>query len=643
VDRRLLAAYRRAFPKSDFVALDDPPAAPLQTAGAALFAGSLPGLFRPSVASFARQPLSVLKAAPERVALYRGRLGPGFRVALSWRSQRAGRLGREKSVALADFAPLFGLPGVQLVDVQYGDTAVEREACVREHGASLAHFDDVDCFRDLDELLAILEGCDLLITTSNSSAHLAAALGTPVWLLYPAGRAPFHYWASAGDGRCLWYPSVEIVTGPQFPDWPSLIRHVAHRLDVADLLEALPLVERLVVWDLVRTEREGEILLEVSDAVRETLIAHMDEDELVAATGQLDTDEIADLAPDLPREVIQDVFRSLSPEEREELRAAMSYGEGTVGALMDFDMISIREDVTLEVVLDNLRRLDEMPDHTDQLFVVGRAGELKGLVPVNRLLVNDTGTAVTAVMEPVIARLHPEEKAQDAAGAFERYDLVSAPVVDGRGKLIARVTVNAVMDYIREETDSDRLSAGGLREDEDLFASVWSSIRNRWTWLAVNLVTAFVASRVIGLFENSISKLVALAALMPIVAGISGNSGNQTTTMIVRALALGQISGANARMLFAKEAGVSAMNGLIWGGVVGLFAFLIYHSWQLGLVMMGAMVLSLLLASVMGVAIPLLMQKLGRDPALGSSVMITAITDSGGFFIFLGLATVFLV
>ena len=416
-----------------------------------------------------------------------------------------------------------------------------------------------------------------------------------------------------------------------------------HPADVADILEALPPPQRLVVWDLVKTDREGEILLEVSDAVRETLIAHMDEDELVAATGQLDTDEIADLAPDLPREVIQDVFQSLSPEEREELRAAMSYEEGTVGALMDFDMISLREDVTLGVVLDNLRRLDEMPDHTDQLFVVDRAGELKGLVPVNRLLVNDTGTAVTAVMEPVITRLHPDEKAQDAAGAFERYDLVSAPVVDGRGKLIARVTVSAVMDYIREETDSDRLSAGGLREDEDLFASVWSSIRNRWTWLAVNLVTAFIASRVIGLFENSISKLVALAALMPIVAGISGNSGNQTTTMIVRALALGQISGANARMLFAKEAGVSAMNGLIWGGVVGLFAFLIYHSWQLGLVMTGAMVLSLLLASVMGVAIPLLMQKLGSDPALGSSVMITAITDSGGFFIFLGLATVFLV
>jgi len=310
---------------------------------------------------------------------------------------------------------------------------------------------------------------------------------------------------------------------------------------------------------------------------------------------------------------------------------------------MDFDMISIRDDVTVEIVLRYLRRLDEMPDHTDQLFVVNHAAQLKGLLPVNRLLVTDPDTPVSTVMQPEFTKFHPQENAQDAANAFERYDLVSAPVVDEGGKLIGRVTVNAVMDYIREETDSDRLTAGGLLEDEDLFASVWRSVRNRWTWLAVNLVTAFIASRVIGLFEGSISKLVALAALMPIVAGISGNSGNQTITMIVRALALGQITAANARKLFAKEIGVSAVNGLIWGGVVGLFAFFIYHNWQLGVVMTGAMVLSLMLAAVMGVAIPLTMQKLGRDPALGASVMITAITDSGGFFIFLGLATIFLV
>ena len=416
-----------------------------------------------------------------------------------------------------------------------------------------------------------------------------------------------------------------------------------HPADVANLLESLPVEQRLIVWDLVKAEREGEILLEVSDAVRQTLIADMDAQELVAATEQLDTDEIADLAPDLPREVFQGVIRSLSPEEREQLRSAMSYPEGTVGAPMDFDVISIRDDVTVEVVLRYLRRLDEMPDHTDQLFVVDGTSQLKGLLPINRLLVTRPKTLVTTVMRLDFLKLRPQEKAEDAAGAFERYDLVSAPVVDDRGRLIGRVTVNAVVDYIREETASDMLSAGGLREEEDLFASVWKSVRNRWTWLAINLVTAFIASRVIGVFEDSIARIVALAALMPIIAGISGNSGNQTITMIVRALALGQITAANARKLFAKEIGVSTLNGLIWGGVVGLFAFLIYHSWQLGLVMTGAMALSLLLASVMGVAIPLAMEKLGRDPAQGASVMITAITDSGGFFILLGLATVFLV
>lgn len=416
-----------------------------------------------------------------------------------------------------------------------------------------------------------------------------------------------------------------------------------HSADVAYVLEALPLGERLIVWDLVKADRDGEILLEVSDAVRETLIAHMDQKELVAATGQLDADEIADLAPDLPREVIQDVFKSLSVEEREQLRAAMSYPEDSTGALMDFDMVEVREDVALEVVLRYLRRFDEMPDHTDQLFVVDREGTLKGLLPVNRLLVTEPEKRVGEVMQTDYVALNPADQAQDAAAAFERYDLVSAAVVGDDGKLVGRLTVSAVVDYIRESQDSEKLSAGGLREDEDLFASVWKSVKNRWAWLAINLVTAFIASRVIGVFEDSIAKLVALAALMPIIAGIGGNSGNQTITMIVRALALGQITRDSAKKLFAKEIGVSALNGLIWGGVVGLFAFLIYHNWQLGMVMTGAMVLNLLLAATMGVAIPLLMQKLGRDPAIGSSVMITAITDSGGFFIFLGLATLFLI
>ena len=415
-----------------------------------------------------------------------------------------------------------------------------------------------------------------------------------------------------------------------------------HSADVAHILEALPLQDRLTIWDLVKAERDGEILLEVSDAVRETLIAAMAGHELVAATGQLDADEIADLAPDLPRSVIDDVFRSLPVEEREQLRAAMSYPEDAVGALMDFDMVAIREDVTLEVVLRYLRRLDELPGHTDQLFVVDRDEHLKGVLPVNRLLVSDPDTEVAAVMSTEMLKLRPDDKAQQAAHAFERYDLVSASVVDGEGRLVGRVTVNAVMDFIREESENEALKLGGLSEEEDLFAPVWKSVRNRWIWLSVNLVTAFIASRVIGVFEGSIEKLVALAALMPIIAGIGGNSGNQTITMIVRALALGQLNLSNARKLFAKEIGVSALNGMIWGSAVGLFAFLIYDSVALGLVMTLAMTLNLLLAGSFGVIIPLLLQKLGRDPAAGSSVMITAVTDSGGFFIFLGLATVFL-
>ena len=415
-----------------------------------------------------------------------------------------------------------------------------------------------------------------------------------------------------------------------------------HSADVAHILEALPQEDRLTIWNLVKAEHDGEILLEVSDAVRETLIAAMAGHELVAATGQLDADEIADLAPDLPRSVIDDVFRSLPVEEREQLRAAMSYPEDAVGALMDFDMVAIREDVTLEVVLRYLRRLDELPGHTDQLFVVDRDEHLKGVLPVNRLLVSDPDTEVAAVMSTEMLKLRPDDKAQQAAHAFERYDLVSASVVDVEGRLVGRVTVNAVMDFIREESENEALKLGGLSEEEDLFAPVWKSVRNRWIWLSVNLVTAFIASRVIGVFEDSIEKLVALAALMPIIAGIGGNSGNQTITMIVRALALGQLNLSNARKLFAKEIGVSAVNGMVWGSAVGLFAFFIYDSVALGLVMALAMTLNLLLAGSLGVMIPLLLQKFGRDPAAGSSVMITAVTDSGGFFIFLGLATVFL-
>ena len=418
---------------------------------------------------------------------------------------------------------------------------------------------------------------------------------------------------------------------------------ILHPADIAYILESLPLDERLLVWEMVKADRDGEILLETSDAVRETLIATMDSSELVAATGQLDADEIADLAPDLPSDVLDDLFQNLPIEEREQLRAAMSYPEDAVGALMDFDMVTVRGDVTLEVVLRYLRRLEELPDHTDQLFVVDRKEKLIGVLPINILLINDPDAKVSEMMSKKMTKLHPDDKAQQATHAFERYNLITAPVVDTNDKLLGRVTVNEVMDFIREESENEALNLAGLREEEDLFAPVWKSIKNRWMWLAINLATAFIASRVIGVFEGSIEKLVALAALMPIIASIGGNSGNQTITMIVRALALGHLNTSNARKLFAKEIGVSAVNGLVCGSVVGLFAFLIYDNVSLSLVMTMAMTLTFLLAAILGVLVPLTLYKFGRDPATGSNVVVTAVIDSGGFFIFLGLATILLI
>jgi magnesium transporter len=416
-----------------------------------------------------------------------------------------------------------------------------------------------------------------------------------------------------------------------------------HPADIAYILEALPQDERLYIWDLVKAERDGEILIEVSDAVRESLIRSMDTDELVAAAETLEADELAQIADDLPQEVIDDVFQRMPLEDREQLRAAMSFDEDMVGALMDFEDVQVRPDVTLETVLRYLRRFDELPSQTDQLFVVDRDEHLLGVLPINALIVNDPDRQVAEVMRPPEVKLLQHEKAESAAHAFERYDLVSAPVVDTNDRLVGRVTVDNVLDFVRERGHEEMLAQAGLREEEDVFASVWHSFRNRWAWLAINLVTAFIASRVIGVFEGTIEKLVALAALMPIVAGIGGNAGNQTITMLVRAVALGQVGREHGDKLIRKELQVALLNGLVWGGVMGVVAMLLYRDVSLGLVMVLAMTLNLGLAAVAGVLIPMTMLRFGRDPAVGSSVLITAVTDSGGFFIFLGLATIFLV
>ena len=416
----------------------------------------------------------------------------------------------------------------------------------------------------------------------------------------------------------------------------------AHPADVADVLEGLPLEDRLWVWSLVGPDREGDVLLEVSDAVRETLLADMNNAEIVAATQELDAHEIADLAPDLPEGVVQDIIESQDVEDRAQLQTALSYGEGTVGSLMEFEVVSIPEDVDCEAALQYLRRYDELPGQTDALFVIDRNNRLKGALPLNKLLVTNPDVPVAGLYDTDVVSFVPESDADEAAQAFERYNLVCVPVTDAQGRVIGRVTVDSVLEYVRDRQEQQELGKVGLREEEDIFASVWQSAKNRGPWLALNLLTAFFASRVVGAFEGSIAKLAALAALMPIVAGIGGNSGNQTSTLIVRALALGQVSTQNARRLLLKELGISALNGALWGSVLGIAAWLLYRNVALGGVMALAMLLNLVVAALAGFYIPFAMERFGRDPAVGSSVFLTFVTDSMGFFIFLGLATIFL-
>jgi magnesium transporter len=415
-----------------------------------------------------------------------------------------------------------------------------------------------------------------------------------------------------------------------------------HPADVAFVLEGLPLDQRQRVWELAPAVQRGAVLLELSEAVRDHLLGEMHPHEIIGATENLESDEIAYLLPSLSQDTVLQLLNRLDQEDRAQVQTVLSFPTGTVGALMEFDMLTVREDVTLEVVLRYLRKRGSVPDRTDQLFVVDREGNFKGELSLTDLVIHDPETLVGEIMDKDPVSFFTDDSAREAVQAFERYDLVTAPVVNLHGKLVGIIGIDVVVDYLNESTQMERLKQVGLREEEDLFAPIWKSGKNRWAWLAINLLTAFFASRVIGVFEGTIEKLVALAALMPIVASVGGNTGNQTAAIMIRGLALQQIRWDNVRYLLLKEVGIGLMNGVLWGSVVGLFAYAIYLNTQLALVMTGAMMLNLLIASLAGIFIPLGLYKLGRDPVFGSSVILTAITDSMGFFIFLGMATLFL-
>ncbi|MFO1394391.1 MAG: magnesium transporter [Steroidobacteraceae bacterium] len=415
-----------------------------------------------------------------------------------------------------------------------------------------------------------------------------------------------------------------------------------HPAEIASLLESLPGAQRELLWNLVDPELEGEVLVELNEEVRADLIREMDADELVAAAEGLEVDDLADLLADLPEAVNQRVLRSMDSQDRERLSAVLAYDADTAGGLMNLDTVSVRPDVTLETVLRYLRMRGELPEKTDALFVVNRHDRYLGTLALPRLLTEDPERTVGEVMDTGADAIAPETPANRVASLFQDHDLLSAPVVSPGGRLLGRITVDDVVDVIRDEAEHSVMSMAGLDEDADMFAGVVPSARRRGVWLGINLATAFLAAWVVGLFEATIQTIVALAVLMPIVASMGGVAATQTLTLIVRGLALGQVERANARWLLAKEIAVALLNGLAWATVVAIVAMLWYRNWRIAGVIFAAMVINLLAAALAGVAVPLTMKRFGIDPAVAGGVVVTTVTDVVGFASLLGLGTLVL-
>ena len=416
-----------------------------------------------------------------------------------------------------------------------------------------------------------------------------------------------------------------------------------HPAEIALLLESMPRRQRELVWELIDPALEGDVLIELNENIRQEFIQEMEAEELVAAAESLELDDLADLIGDLPEAVTRQVLRSMDQRDRERLRNVLAWPEDSAGGLMNTDTVSVRPDVSLEVVLRYLRMRGELPERTDSLFVVDRHDRYLGSISLARIITGDPEDLVGESLDPDAARIEPTTSAHEVAELFQDRDLVSAAVVSPQGQLLGRVTVDDVVDVIREEAEHSVLSMAGLQDEEDLFAGVVTSTRRRLLWLGVNLVTAFIAAAVVKNFEGTIEKVAVLAALMPIVASMGGIAGTQTVTLIIRGLALGQVQWSNARWLLLKEIAVGGLNGLIWATVVGAIAVFWFDTWMIATILAAAMAINLLAAAAVGVLVPLALRRLDIDPALSAGVILTTFTDVIGFATLLGLGAIFLV
>jgi magnesium transporter len=414
-----------------------------------------------------------------------------------------------------------------------------------------------------------------------------------------------------------------------------------HPAEIASLIESLPPAKREIVWEFVDPELEGDVLIELNEEVRSELIGGMDAEELIAATEGMEVDDLADLIGDLPETLNERVMHSMDAQDRDRLSAVLAFEEDSAGGLMNLDAVTVRPDVTIEVVLRYCRMRGELPERTDRLFVVNRHDQYLGGVDLTRLITEDPEKSVGEIMDSTVEGIAPETPAREVAKLFEDRDLVSAAVVSN-GTLLGRITIDDVVDVIREEADHSVMSMAGLGDDEDMFAGVVTSARRRAVWLSVNLATAFLAANVVGIFEATIEKVVALAVLMPIVASMGGIAGSQTLVLIIRGLALGQIEQTNARWLLVREIAVGCLNGAALATVVAIAAGVWFEDWKVGGIIFAALMINLLAAALAGVGVPLVLKRLGVDPALAGGVVLTTVTDTVGFAALLGLGTLFL-
>jgi magnesium transporter len=421
-----------------------------------------------------------------------------------------------------------------------------------------------------------------------------------------------------------------------------LMIHSLHPGEIARLLESLPLRERAALWEMVDADDEGDVLVEVNDEVRDGLIEGMQTEELIAATEGMEVDDLADLLGDLPEAVTQQVLQSLDKLDHERLQQVLAYDEDSAGGLMNVDIVTVRPDVTLEVVARYLRAVGEMPDGTDLIFVVNRDNEFVGSLFLSRLLTHDSEALVSSIMSTDVLPIPAHTPSAQVVWEFENRDLLSAPVVDDDYRVVGRITVDDVVDVIREEAEHSLMSAVGLDEEDDMFAPVFKSARRRALWLGVNLFTAFLAAAVVDQFQTTIDKIVLLAVLMPVVPSMGGVAGTQSLVIITRAIALGQVDRTNATGILKKELAVSLINGAGWSVVVATFTYLWFGDWRIGGVIAAAMIINLFIGALAGFGIPLMLKQMRIDPAIAGGVVLTTVTDVIGYMAFLGLGAALL-